>query len=447
MKEVQDKLLSAAGVVLPTTVQAGAMSDEGGSGAGAAASAASPRDGVMTPPQPPPLPLVPAMLDAFFAFEDESEEDGGASGDSEPSADKIAIDLVQVSESFGRDLWQWIRAEPARFAEPTLQAELVRQMFLALAELHSRGLMHRDLKLANMLLAFSPSGYPLLRLCDLGSVRPVPQSPAQHCTPYVTSRYYRPPELLCGSSFYDASVDIWALATTVAEMYMQIAALTDDAAAKAICGKRGDGDAKSETEAQELEAEYRSRGSSRPKLRCALFHGAASDAHQIVHIFNMLGCPTDEDIDAMRVPAQAVSNLRKMREVIQAGAAAGRARAAARERARQPFFTNPFSIMAPAAQPPPPPAPVTAESVNQPVGAIDMSAFLAAHYVPPAVAAMLAAMLKWNPRHRMTAAQALQHPALNAAPYIPPGPGFDEARKALASMKDAAAAEGGGSRG
>jgi mitogen-activated protein kinase 15 len=37
-------------------------------------------------------------------------------------------------------------------------------------------------------------------------------------TDYVATRWYRPPEVLLGSHFYDEKVDIWALGCTIAEL-------------------------------------------------------------------------------------------------------------------------------------------------------------------------------------------------------------------------------------
>ena len=39
-------------------------------------------------------------------------------------------------------------------------------------------------------------------------------------TDYVATRWYRPPEILLGSSFYSFPVDIWAFGCCIAELYI-----------------------------------------------------------------------------------------------------------------------------------------------------------------------------------------------------------------------------------
>ena len=51
----------------------------------------------------------------------------------------------------------------------------------------------------------------------MGSTRAAP-GPGEQATPYVTSRFYRPPELLCGSSHYGPAVDVWSLACAFARV-------------------------------------------------------------------------------------------------------------------------------------------------------------------------------------------------------------------------------------
>lgn len=51
-----------------------------------------------------------------------------------------------------------------------------------------------------------------LKLCDFGFARQLPANPAEvSITDYVSTRWYRSPELLLGSSHYSKEVDIWAI--------------------------------------------------------------------------------------------------------------------------------------------------------------------------------------------------------------------------------------------
>jgi serine/threonine protein kinase len=51
-----------------------------------------------------------------------------------------------------------------------------------------------------------------LKLCDFGFARTLPACPRDaSITDYVSTRWYRAPELLLGSSHYGKEVDVWAV--------------------------------------------------------------------------------------------------------------------------------------------------------------------------------------------------------------------------------------------
>jgi cyclin-dependent kinase-like len=50
-----------------------------------------------------------------------------------------------------------------------------------------------------------------LKLCDFGFARQLPSSKDADITDYVSTRWYRAPELLLGSTHYGKEVDLWAI--------------------------------------------------------------------------------------------------------------------------------------------------------------------------------------------------------------------------------------------
>jgi len=50
-----------------------------------------------------------------------------------------------------------------------------------------------------------------LKLCDFGFARQLPSSREVDITDYVSTRWYRSPELLLGSTHYGKEVDMWAI--------------------------------------------------------------------------------------------------------------------------------------------------------------------------------------------------------------------------------------------
>ena len=53
-------------------------------------------------------------------------------------------------------------------------------------------------------------------MCDLGQCRGIKDD--DKLTEYVSTRWYRAPELLVGSRVYDKSIDIWALGCMIPEL-------------------------------------------------------------------------------------------------------------------------------------------------------------------------------------------------------------------------------------
>lgn len=83
-------------------------------------------------------------------------------------------------------------------------------MLRALKFVHPAGVVHRDLKPSNILINENCD----LKICDFGLARL--QDPQM--TGYVSTRYYRAPEIMLTWQEYDSAVDIWSVGCIFAEM-------------------------------------------------------------------------------------------------------------------------------------------------------------------------------------------------------------------------------------
>merc|ERR1711981_567252 len=78
--------------------------------------------------------------------------------------------------------------------------------------IHSAGVMHRDLKSANLLVMQNCD----LAICDFGLARGGEDDAEK--TEYVVTRWYRAPELLIENNHYDNKIDVWSVGLIFGEM-------------------------------------------------------------------------------------------------------------------------------------------------------------------------------------------------------------------------------------
>ena len=88
------------------------------------------------------------------------------------------------------------------------------QIFSGLNFMHKQGYFHRDIKPENLLLM----GPELVKIADFGLAREIRSKPPY--TDYVSTRWYRAPEVLLRSTNYNAPIDLWACGCIIAELYM-----------------------------------------------------------------------------------------------------------------------------------------------------------------------------------------------------------------------------------
>eukprot|EP00163_Fabomonas_tropica_P002517 TRINITY_DN11931_c0_g1_i1.p1 TRINITY_DN11931_c0_g1~~TRINITY_DN11931_c0_g1_i1.p1 ORF type:complete len:306 (-),score=9.20 TRINITY_DN11931_c0_g1_i1:23-880(-) len=90
---------------------------------------------------------------------------------------------------------------------------MIYQIMQALAYMHKHGFFHRDLKPENVLVTGETC-----KLADFGLAREIRSAPP--FTEYVSTRWYRAPEILLRARAYGAAVDIWAVGCIMAELMM-----------------------------------------------------------------------------------------------------------------------------------------------------------------------------------------------------------------------------------
>uniref|UniRef100_A0A0D3AUB2 cyclin-dependent kinase n=1 Tax=Brassica oleracea var. oleracea TaxID=109376 RepID=A0A0D3AUB2_BRAOL len=114
--------------------------------------------------------------------------------------------LYFVFEYMECNLYQLMKDRPKLFAESDIRNWCF-QVFQGLSYMHQHGYFHRDLK---------PVSKNVTKIADLGLAREIDSSPPY--TEYVSTRWYRAPEVLLQSYVYTSKVDMWAMGAILAEL-------------------------------------------------------------------------------------------------------------------------------------------------------------------------------------------------------------------------------------
>lgn len=153
-------------------------------------------------------------------------------------------DCFMVFEYLSHDLTGLLN-HPSFKLDQSQKKDLAKQLFEGLDYLHRRGVLHRDIKAANILV----SNTGQLKIADFGLARFYAKRGKLDYTNRVITIWYRSPELLLGETQYGAAVDIWSAACVLVEIF----------------------------------------------TRHAIFPGDGGEINQLDKIYNVLGTPTVEE--------------------------------------------------------------------------------------------------------------------------------------------------------
>ncbi|GIX81214.1 cyclin-dependent kinase 14 [Caerostris extrusa] len=155
--------------------------------------------------------------------------------------------LTFVFEYVHTDLSQYLERHPGGLHPRNIKLFMF-QLLRGLAFCHQRRVLHRDLKPQNLLI----SEVGELKLADFGLAR-AKSVPSRTYSHEVVTLWYRPPDVLLGSTNYSTSLDMWGVGCIYVEM---------------ITGK-------------------------------AAFQGMKDTMDQLDKIFRVIGTPTDDTWDGV----------------------------------------------------------------------------------------------------------------------------------------------------
>lgn len=125
-----------------------------------------------------------------------------------PNRDAVFL-LFELCET---DLHMITKSIKHPFKESEIKC-LALQLLHAVEFIHKHWIVHRDIKLSNLLYDRG-----VLKLADFGLARTLSYPPPADLTVKVVTLWYRAPELLLGSESYSFSIDIWSVGCVLGEL-------------------------------------------------------------------------------------------------------------------------------------------------------------------------------------------------------------------------------------
>ncbi|KAJ6676840.1 BINDING PROTEIN putative-RELATED [Salix viminalis] len=128
---------------------------------------------------------------------------------------RLSCSMYLVFEYMEHDITGLLSCPDVRFSEAQIKCYM-KQLISGLDHCHSKGVMHRDIKGSNLLV----NNEGILKVGDFGLANFCTFRHRQPLTSRVVTLWYRPPELLLGSTDYGASVDLWSVGCVFAELLL-----------------------------------------------------------------------------------------------------------------------------------------------------------------------------------------------------------------------------------
>ena len=120
-------------------------------------------------------------------------------------------ELFFVFEFMEGNLYEMMKNRDRHFPEQEIR-NMMYQMLQGVAFMHRNGFFHRDIKPENMLVKGD-----VVKIADFGLAREIRSKPP--FTDYVSTRWYRAPEVLLRSDNYNSPIDQWAMGGILAELF------------------------------------------------------------------------------------------------------------------------------------------------------------------------------------------------------------------------------------
>nr|GMD56935.1 probable serine/threonine-protein kinase At1g54610 isoform X2 [Ipomoea batatas] len=127
---------------------------------------------------------------------------------------RSSCSIYLVFEYMEHDLSGLLSCPDVKFSDSQIKC-FMKQLLSGLEHCHSRGVMHRDIKVSNILV----NNEGVLKIGDFGLANFVSARSKQPMTSRVVTLWYRPPELLLGATKYGETVDLWSAGCVFAELF------------------------------------------------------------------------------------------------------------------------------------------------------------------------------------------------------------------------------------
>lgn len=128
---------------------------------------------------------------------------------------RLSCSLYLVFEYMEHDVSGLLSSPDIQFTESQIKCYM-KQLLSGIDHCHSRGIMHRDIKGSNLLI----NNQGILKVADFGLANFSSYGKRQPLTSRVVTLWYRPPELLLGSTSYGPAVDVWSVGCVFAELLL-----------------------------------------------------------------------------------------------------------------------------------------------------------------------------------------------------------------------------------